>query len=52
MNWGETMNDLLNPYIAGSPVVEADMFFDRKDVFGWIERSLISKYVDHILINW
>lgn len=44
------MNDLLNPYIAGAPVVEADMFFGRKDVFGWIERSLMGKYVDHILV--
>ena len=44
------MNDLLNPYIAGAPVVEADMFFGRKDVFGWIEHSLMGKYVDHILV--
>jgi tetratricopeptide (TPR) repeat protein len=44
------MNDLLNPYIAGAPVVEMDMFFGREDVFGWIERNLRGKYVDHILV--
>jgi tetratricopeptide (TPR) repeat protein len=41
---------MLNPYIAGSPVVEASMFFGREDVFGWIERSLEGKYVNHILV--
>lgn len=44
------MNDLLNPYIAGAPIVEVDMFFGRKDVFGWIERSLMGRYIDHILV--
>ena len=44
------MNDLLNPYIAGAPVVEASMFFGREDVFGWIERSLEGKFVNHILV--
>ena len=41
---------MLNPYIAGAPVVEASMFFGREDVFGWIERSLEGKFVDHILV--
>jgi len=44
------MNDILNPYIAGAPVVESSMFFGREDVFSWIERSLAGKYVDHILV--
>ena len=44
------MNDMLNPYIAGAPVVETSMFFGREDVFNWIERSLAGKYVDHILV--
>ena len=44
------MNDILNPYIAGAPVVETSMFFGREDVFNWIERSLAGKYVDHILV--
>ena len=41
---------LLNPYIAGAPVVENSMFFGREEVFGWIERSLAGKFVDHILV--
>jgi len=44
------MDNLLNPYIAGAPVLESSMFFGREDVFGWIERSLAGKYVDHILV--
>ncbi len=44
------MGKLLNPYIAGAPVLESSMFFGREDVFGWIERSLSGKYVDHILV--
>ena len=44
------MTDLLNPYIAGAPVVAADMFFGRTDIFEWVERSLMGKYVDHILV--
>jgi len=41
---------MLNPYIAGAPVVESSMFFGREDVFGWIERSLEGKFVNHILV--
>ena len=44
------MNEILNPYIAGAPVVETSMFFGRDDVFSWIERSLAGKFVDHILV--
>ncbi len=44
------MNDILNPYIAGAPVVETSMFFGREDIFSWIDRSLMGKYVDHILV--
>lgn len=44
------MNEMLNPYIAGAPVVESSMFFGREEVFAWIERSLAGKYVDHILV--
>jgi len=44
------MNEILNPYIAGAPVVETSMFFGREDVFSWIERSLAGKFVDHILV--
>jgi tetratricopeptide (TPR) repeat protein len=41
---------ILNPYIAGAPVVEPSMFFGRQDVFDWIERSLSGKFVHHILV--
>jgi tetratricopeptide (TPR) repeat protein len=44
------VSEILNPYIAGAPVVETSMFFGREDVFTWIERSLAGKYVDHILV--
>ncbi len=44
------MSDLVNPYIAGAPVVEARMFFGREDVFEWIRNSLTGKYSDHILV--
>ena len=44
------MHSLLNPYIAGAPIVEPSMFFGRQDVFQWIERSLSGKYVNHILV--
>lgn len=44
------MGKLLNPYIAGAPILESSMFFGREDVFSWIERSLSGKYVDHILV--
>ena len=44
------MNEIINPYIAGAPVVETSMFFGREAVFSWIERSLAGKYVDHILV--
>jgi AAA+ ATPase superfamily predicted ATPase len=44
------METLLNPYIAGAPVVEPSMFFGRDDVFQWIERNLGGKYVNHILV--
>lgn len=44
------MTNILNPYIAGAPVVETSMFFGREDIFGWIERSLPGKFVNHILV--
>jgi len=44
------MEKIINPYIAGSPVVETRMFFGREDVFDWIERSLGGQYADHILV--
>ncbi len=44
------MSELVNPYIAGAPVVEARMFFGREDVFEWIQNSLTGRYADHILV--
>jgi tetratricopeptide (TPR) repeat protein/photosystem II stability/assembly factor-like uncharacterized protein len=44
------MDEIINPYIAGAPVIEQRMFFGREDVFSWIERSLSGQYADHILV--
>ena len=44
------MAEKVNPYIAGAPVVESSLFFGRDDVFSWITRALMGKYVDHILV--
>jgi len=44
------MGEIVNPYIAGAPVIEQRMFFGREDVFNWIERSLSGQYADHILV--
>jgi tetratricopeptide (TPR) repeat protein len=44
------MNDFLNPYIAGAPVVEPSMFFGREDVFDWVEQNLTGRFVNHILV--
>ncbi|MEW6716985.1 MAG: tetratricopeptide repeat protein [Chloroflexota bacterium] len=44
------MSDMINPYIAGAPVVEIRMFFGRQDVFDWIQNSLTGRYADHILV--
>jgi hypothetical protein len=44
------VTDPLNPYIAGSPVTDAKMFFGREDIFDWIRHSLSGQYADHILV--
>ena len=44
------MPEMINPYIAGAPVVETRMFFGREDVFDWIQNSLTGKYADHTLV--
>jgi photosystem II stability/assembly factor-like uncharacterized protein/tetratricopeptide (TPR) repeat protein len=44
------MNDIVNPYIAGAPVLDARMFFGREDVFDWIQTSLTGRYADHTLV--
>jgi tetratricopeptide (TPR) repeat protein len=44
------MSEIVNPYIAGSPVTEAKLFFGREDVFDWIEKSISGRNSDHILV--
>ncbi len=44
------MPEMVNPYIAGAPVVETRMFFGREDVFEWIQNSLTGRYSDHTLV--
>jgi tetratricopeptide (TPR) repeat protein len=44
------MAEIVNPYIAGAPVIEKRMFFGREDVFEWIQNSLSGQYADHILV--
>jgi len=44
------MAELINPYIAGAPVAETNMFFGREDVFNWIKNSLSGRYADHVLV--
>jgi len=44
------MTEMVNPYIAGAPVVETRMFFGREDVFDWIQNSLTGRYADHTLV--
>jgi hypothetical protein len=36
----------VNPYIAGSPVTGAEMFYGRDDVFAFIRRNLIGRHRD------
>jgi tetratricopeptide (TPR) repeat protein len=44
------MTEMVNPYIAGAPVVETRMFFGREDVFNWIQNSLTGQYANHTLV--
>src|SRR2546421_13032612 len=44
------MSDIVNPYIAGSPVTGAEMFFDREDVFDFICRTLIGQHRDNVIV--
>jgi len=36
----------VNPYIAGSPVTGAEMFYGRQDVFSFVQRNLIGRHRD------
>lgn len=40
----------VNPYIAGSPVKDKDMFFGRDDVYAWLRHHLQGKYQDSVIV--
>ncbi len=44
------MPNLVNPYIAGSPVTGKEMFFGRQDVFDFIQNALIGKHRDNVIV--
>ncbi len=41
---------IVNPYIAGSPVKDAAMFFGREDVYAWLRQHLHGAYQDNIIV--
>ena len=41
---------IVNPYIAGSPVKDATMFFGREDVYAWLRQHLHGAYQDNIIV--
>ncbi len=41
---------LINPYIAGSPVKDAAMFFGREDVYAWLRQHLRGVYQDNAIV--
>jgi hypothetical protein len=41
---------VINPYIAGSPVKDADMFFGREDVYAWLRQHLRGKFQDNVIV--
>jgi hypothetical protein len=45
-----TATSRLNPYIAGSPVTGAEMFFGRADVFEFVRRHLIGRHRDSPIV--
>jgi ATPase domain predominantly from Archaea len=47
---GESMPDIVNPYIVGNPVTGLAMFFGREDVFQFIHQTLIGQYRDNVIV--
>jgi hypothetical protein len=45
-----TATSRLNPYIAGSPVTGAEMFFGRADVFEFVGRHLLGRHRDSPIV--
>ncbi len=41
---------LINPYIAGSPVKDAAMFFGREDVYAWLRQHLRGVYHHNAIV--
>lgn len=41
---------LINPYIAGSPVKDAAMFFGREDVYAWLRQHLRGVYQHNAIV--
>ena len=41
---------LSNPYVAGSPVSRAEMFFGRADVFDFIRSALVGQHQDNVIV--
>ena len=41
---------VINPYIAGSPVKDAAMFFGREDVYAWLRQHLRGQYQDNAIV--
>src|SRR5713226_6617012 len=44
------MSDIINPYIAGSPVTGSEMFFGRVDVFMFVRQSVVGKHRDNVIV--
>jgi hypothetical protein len=44
------MPEIVNPYIAGSPVTGTEMFFGREDVFAFIRHALIGQHRDNVIV--
>ena len=44
------MNQIVNPYIAGSPVTGPEMFFGRQDVFDFVRQTLTGKHRDQVIV--
>jgi len=42
--------EIVNPYIAGSPVTGTAMFFGREDVFAFIRQALTGQHRDNIIV--
>jgi hypothetical protein len=39
-----------NPYIAGNPITGTEMFFGRRDVFRFVQETLMGRYQDNAIV--